>query len=39
MDFLYTVHSQLFRARRQFAGPSGWILRWQGSQWELYNPR
>ena len=39
LDSLYTVHRQLYGGRRQFAGPSGWLLRWHESRWRLANPR
>ena len=34
-DYLYSLNEDLHNGRRQFVGPSGWMIRWDGARWVL----
>ena len=35
IDQLYSLNEDLHNGRRQFVGPSGWMIRWDGARWVL----
>ena len=39
LDTVYKLKPALLNGRRQFSGPTGWLLHWTGAQWTIQNPR
>ena len=39
LDTVYKLKPALLNGRRQFSGPTGWLLHWKGAQWAIQNPR